>query len=214
MNGVYQSELFGDNYIPSLIGITKLNKFNSLENKNLFENSHKYVDISLDIKDTELDTLKEFFKINDKFYFENNLIFETARWQLFLDLYKDFASIPPYGKINAINKSTGELNWEIPFGQKITSNGNIVGGDINFGGILTTSGNIFFATGTPDKFIRSYDSKTGNKLWQFKMDYAGSSPPMTYLYNDEQYIIVNSSGGRFFGYEEKLGDEIYAFKIN
>ena len=85
---------------------------------------------------------------------QNNLIFETARWQLFLDLYKDFASIPPYGKINAINKSTGELNWEIPFGQKITSNGNIVGGDINFGGILTTSGNIFFATGTPDKFIK------------------------------------------------------------
>jgi len=45
------------------------------------------------------------------------------------------------------------------------------------------------------------------------MDVAGSSPPMTYLYKDEQYIVINASGGRFFGFEDKMGDYIYAFKL-
>ena len=45
------------------------------------------------------------------------------------------------------------------------------------------------------------------------MEYAGSSPPMTYIYNGEQYIVINASGGRYYGFEKKLGDAIYAFKI-
>ena len=36
---------------------------------------------------------------------------------------------------------------------------------------------------------------------------------MTYSYEGEQYIIINASGGRYYGYENILGDAIYAFKI-
>jgi len=37
---------------------------------------------------------------------------------------------------------------------------------------------------------------------------------MTYYYRVEQYIIVNSGGGKFVGYDENLGDQITAFKLN
>lgn len=213
LNGIYESELFGDNYIPSLIGLSDLDKFDSLNSLEKFQKSHKYSENKINISNSELEILKDYFVKNDLYLKENNLIYTTARWQLFLDKYKNFASIPPYGKINAINVSTGEINWQIPFGYKEIDN-KIIRGDINFGGILSTAGGISFATGTPDNFIKSFESKTGNILWQKKLDYAGSSPPMSYLYNNEQYIIVNSSGGRFYGFDEQLGDAIYAFKLN
>ena len=87
-------------------------------------------------------------------------------------------------------------------------------GDKNFGGVLSTAGNLFFATGTPDKFLYAYDSKSGEKIWEYQLPFAGSSSPMTYYYEGEQYILVNSGGGKFFGYDENLGDQMIAFKLN
>ena len=71
------------------------------------------------------------------------------------------------------------------------------------------------ATGSTDNKVYALNSKNGQILWEYEMKFAGSSPPMTYSYKGNQYIIVNSSGGRFYGYENKIhGDEIYAFKLN
>ena len=67
---------------------------------------------------------------------------------------------------------------------------------------------------TPDKNIIAYKSSDGNELWRKKLEYAGSSPPMTYMYKGEQYLIVNSSGGKYYGFEKEMGDAIYAFKLN
>ena len=36
---------------------------------------------------------------------------------------------------------------------------------------------------------------------------------MTYFYKGKQYIIVNASGGKYYGYEDELGDVIHAFRI-
>ena len=37
---------------------------------------------------------------------------------------------------------------------------------------------------------------------------------MTYTYKGEQYLIINSSGGKYYGFEKEMGDTIYAFKLN
>ena len=142
-----------------------------------------------------------------------NLLREFGSWQLFLDKDKLPASTPPWGKINAIDINTGKINWSIPFGARKIQKKTILG-DINFGGVLSTAGNLLFATGTPDKFLYAYNSKSGQKIWEYKLPFAGSSSPMTYNYNGEQYIIVNSGGGKFFGYDENLGDQMIAFKLN
>ncbi len=211
-NGLYESESTGERYFPGLNGVTKLKKFHSLKNVNNYIFSHKYSSPA-DINEDELKDLRKYLKKRDNYLIKNNLLQKRAVWQLLLDKYGNFASKPPYGKLTAFSIDTGLKNWEIPFGEKKLKNGKAIKGDMNFGGVLSTAGNILFATGTPDKKIIVFDSLTGNELWQKELEYAGSSPPMTYFYRGEQYIVVNSSGGKYYGYEEKLGDAIYAFKV-
>ena len=171
-----------------------------LKNMKTFENSHMYNENKINITEDELSTLKIFFKEYDNILKKFNLLREYGRWQLFLDKNKLPASSPPWGKITAINIDSGEINWSIPFGYRKIDQKNKVEGDMNFGGILTTAGDIFFATGTPDEFIRGYNSINGNELWKYKLPVAGSASPMTYFYKDYQYIIVNVTGGRFHGF--------------
>ncbi len=210
-NGIYESELFGDTYIPSLNGVTLTKKSESIKSLKNFKHSHKYTK-NIEISDKELALLKEYFEAHDKYLKENNLLKLSATWQLLLDKYGDFASKPPYGKLTAFDLNTGKISWQIPFGEKLINN-QIIEGDINFGGVLSTAGNISIATGTPDKNVYIFNSTNGEELWRTNLKFAGSSPPMTYLYKGEQYIIINSSGGRFYGYEKDFGDLIYAFKL-
>ena len=167
----------------------------------------------ISINDEELKKVKRYFIKQDNYLKKFNLLFAYGRWGLLLNRDKMPASIPPWGKINAIDIDTGKINWSIPFGSRKTSSGKIIG-DKNFGGVLSTAGNLVFATGTPDKFLYAYDSTSGEKIWEYQLPFAGSSSPMTYHYEGEQYILVNSGGGKFFGYDENLGDQMIAFKLN
>ena len=210
-NGLYMSEIKGDKYIPSLNGISRLNKFASLKDSKSFNYSHKYSS-KIKINNYELEDLRRYFINRDNYLYENKLLDKRADWQLLLDKYGNFASVPPYGKITSFSTITGKKKWQIPFGVKKLSETSRVEGDINFGGLLSTKGNITFATGTSDQKIYGYDSLTGKTLWEYKMKFAGSSPPMTYYYQGNQYIIVNSSGGKYYGYNNSnYGDKIYSF---
>ncbi len=210
-NGRYVREFVGDTYIPSLNGITKNRKINSLKSLDNFNYSHKYSG-KIEITEEELIILKKYFESHDKFLIENDLLKLSATWQLLLDKYGNYASLPPYGKLSALNLDNGKIVWQIPFGEKLIKD-KIIKGDINFGGVLSTAGNILIATGTPDKKIYIFNSLNGEELWQKTLKFAGSSPPMTYSYNGEQYIIINSSGGKYHGYEKDFGDLIYAYKL-
>lgn len=210
--GVYESELYGNQYIPSLVGISfkkKINSLNSLESLNY---NHKYIEKKIDISEKDLLNLNNYFLKLDSNTKKNSNLGVAAIWQLLLNEDGMFASEPPWGKITAFDLKTNNINWSIPFGYKKIKDNKILG-EINFGGLTSTSGNIFFATGTPDKYIRAYRSSDGKELWSYKMQYAGSAPPMTYSYENEQYLIVNASGGRYYGFENITGDAIYAFKI-
>tara|TARA_Y100000816_G_C26107618_1_gene589175 strand:+ start:3366 stop:5396 length:2031 start_codon:yes stop_codon:yes gene_type:complete len=212
-NGLYLSETVSDKYIPSLNGISRMKKFDSLESLEKFEYSHKYT-TKIKLEKKEIKNLKNYFINRDNYLFRNDLLQTRAVWQLLLDKNGNFASKPPYGKITSFSTLTGKKNWQIPFGEKVTLDNKRVQGDMNFGGLLSTKGNIVFATGTTNNKVYAYNSKNGKFLWEFKLEYAGSSPPMTYQYNGTQYLIVNSSGGKYYGYDDNFGDKIYAFKIN
>ena len=211
--GKYAGETEGDTYIPNLIGISFTNKQKSLNNLENFNYSHSYIKDMPEISEDELKSIKNYLNKHDKILKKFNLLREFGSWQLFLDKDGLPASSPPWGKINAIDVNTGKINWSIPFGTRKTQKKTVLG-DINFGGVLSTAGNLLFATGTPDKFLYAYHSKSGKKLWEYQLAFAGSSSPMTYYYGGEQYLLVNSGGGKFFGYDENLGDQMIAFKLN
>ncbi len=211
--GKYVGETEGDTYIPSLIGVSFTNKQKSLNSLENFNYSHSYIKGMPEINEEEFKSIKDYLNKHDKILKKFNLLREFGSWQLFLDKDKLPASTPPWGKINAIDINTGKINWSIPFGARKIQKKTILG-DINFGGVLSTAGNLLFATGTPDKFLYAYHSKSGEKMWEYQLPFAGSSSPMTYYYGGEQYILVNSGGGKFFGYDKNLGDQMIAFKLD
>ena len=192
-------------------GVSTLKKFQSLNKVSEFEYAHKYSS-KIKIDQNDLNALKNYFIDRDNYLMSKDIYRTEGKWQLLLDKYGKFASNPPHGKITSFSIKNGIKNWQIPFGE-IEINNNKTKGDMNFGGLLSTGGDITIATGTTDNKVIIIDSENGKKLWEKKLEFAGSSPPMTYIYDGEQYIIINASGGRYYGYENILGDAIYAFKI-
>ena len=90
-------------------------------------------------------------------------------------------------------------------------------GTENYSGLTGTESGLLFATGTLDKKLRIFDSENGNELWSYKLPFIGSSPPVTYLVDGEQYILINATGSFSLkkGYPDlvKFGNSIMTFKL-
>jgi glucose dehydrogenase len=119
----------------------------------------------------------------------------------------------PWGKISAIDIENRKIIWSVPFGfEENKLNGEKYNGSRNFGGTIVTSNGIIFATGTVDEYARAYDLKDGSEVWRNKLPYAGSTNPITYIYNNCQYVLFTATGGRFSWFR-KGGDSIVAYKL-
>ena len=70
---------------------------------------------------------------------------------------------------------------------------------------------MIISSGTNDGRIYFYDSITGKEIYSIQMDYIGSSPPISYMVNNEQYISVIATGG---GMNIGTGNKIYGYKLN
>tara|TARA_B110000483_G_C18182422_1_gene537568 strand:- start:211 stop:2235 length:2025 start_codon:yes stop_codon:yes gene_type:complete len=128
-------------------------------------------------------------------------------------------SKPPWGTLTALNLNTGKIIWQVPFGEyeELTSKGIPLTGTENIGGATATDGNIVLATGTIDKKFYIFDSTNGNTIFSKELPFIGSAPPTTYMANNEQYIIVHSTGGSVLKnlYPDlvETGNVLVAFKI-
>ncbi len=128
-------------------------------------------------------------------------------------------SKPPWGSLTAVNLNTGKIIWKVPFGEykELSNKGIPITGTYNYGGATATAGNLVFATGTLDNKLRAFDSRNGQELWSYTLPFSGSSPPTVYEYNNEQYILVSSTGAislrKAYPGKFKPGNKIYAFKL-
>ena len=128
-------------------------------------------------------------------------------------------SKPPWGNITAIDLNTGSKIWQIPFGEyeELSAKGVPKTGTYNYGGVTASAGNLLFATGTLDNKLRAFDTRNGEELWSYTLPFSGSSPPTIYEYNNEQYILVSSTGAislrKIYPDISKSGNKVYAFKL-
>ena len=126
---------------------------------------------------------------------------------------------PPWGTLSALNLNNGKIIWQVPFGEfEFLTKINIPKtGTENFGGVTATSGNIAIATGTLDKKMYIFNTNNGQVLYSKELPYIGSAPPSTYLYDNEQYIVLHASGGSTLqkGYPNIVdpGNVLIAFKL-
>jgi glucose dehydrogenase len=123
---------------------------------------------------------------------------------------------PPWGRLIAVNASTGDFAWEVPLG--VTDSlpeGKRNTGAQNTAGPIATAGGLVFIGATSDSRFRAFDSKTGKELWVTKLDYTASAIPITYQpKNGKQYVaIVAAVGGAGRGSESGAGKGLVVFAL-
>ncbi len=123
------------------------------------------------------------------------------------------ATKPPWGKLTEIDLNSGDIVWQIPFGEypELTARGIPVTGTENAGGSIITAGGLIFIGSTPDRQFRAFDLDTGKILWQTKLDAAAHATPSTYSIHGKQYVVTAAAGGSMV--ESPAGDEYVAFTL-
>jgi quinoprotein glucose dehydrogenase len=118
---------------------------------------------------------------------------------------------PPWGTLNAVNLSTGEIAWRIPLGEypEFKKKG-IVTGTENYGGPVVTKSGLVFIAATSDSKFRIFNKWNGKLLWETDLPAPGFATPSMYEVNGKQFIVI-ACGGSKLG--TKTGDAYVAFSL-
>ena len=120
---------------------------------------------------------------------------------------------PPWGALVAVDLKAGKILWRSSVGT--TEDRAPLGLAFNWGmplvnGVAVTAGGLVF-TGAMDAYLRAYDAKSGEELWQGRLPVPGVANPMTYLWKGEQYVVIAAGGHSESG--ATIGDAVVAFRL-
>jgi len=123
---------------------------------------------------------------------------------------------PPWGYVSAVDLKTLKKVW-------MHKNGTIRDsaplpipmplGVPTLGGPMVTGGGVAFMSATLDYYLRAYDVRTGEKLWQARLPAGGQATPMSYVSDKtkKQYVLIMAGGHGSLG--TKMGDSLMAFAL-
>ena len=86
---------------------------------------------------------------------------------------------PPRRILRALDIQTGRTAWEVPQ----------TGGRNSWGGVLSTAGGVVFFGEDSGTFM-AVDATSGRELWSFPANQFWTASPMTYSFDDRQYVAV------------------------
>ncbi len=120
---------------------------------------------------------------------------------------------PPWGAMVAVDLKAGKILWRSSVGT--TEDRAPLGLAFHWGtplvnGVAITAGGLVF-TGAMDAYLRAYDAKSGEELWQGRLPVPGVANPMTYLWKGEQYVAIAAGGHSEAG--TTIGDSVVAFRL-
>jgi quinoprotein glucose dehydrogenase len=121
-------------------------------------------------------------------------------------------SPPPWGIIAGVDLDTGDIIWRRTLGT-IEDLGGIPleTGTPTLGGPIATSGDVVFIGSTMDFYLRAFSTETGEELWKGRLPTSGNSTPMTYMWNDRQYVVIYAGGYSRIGVPPD--DKVIAFAL-
>ncbi|MEE2899827.1 MAG: PQQ-binding-like beta-propeller repeat protein, partial [Gemmatimonadota bacterium] len=115
---------------------------------------------------------------------------------------------PPWGRVTAIDMSTGDHVWQVANGRGPRDHPALAGLDLGYLGRGLGSGESFplltstllFTTvdgrGSEPPRLYAYDKATGDMVWEFELPAGVHANPMTYMYQGRQYLAVSVGRGR------------------
>ena len=120
---------------------------------------------------------------------------------------------PPWGMMVAVDLKAGKILWQSSVGT--AEDRAPLGIAFNRGtplvsGLVITAGGLAF-TGAMDAYLRAFDAKTGEELWQGRLPVPGVANPMSYLWKGEQYVAIAAGGHSESG--TSIGDSVVAFRL-
>lgn len=208
---VKQSFAKRTDYIPSLVGISKIYENLEMTLDYKLKDYHN----SLEISEEEILNLSNLFKLWDNKLTLNNKIrveANTNSWSQLLDVNNDPLINPPWGEIIKMNLLTGKIEWKKPLGSRKVDGKDKQVGTPNFGGVALNNAGLIFATGHDDGKAYILSQENGDILWEYKMEAAGSAPPTLFKINGKEYVVFLSTGGGYHNYKEK-SSTLYVFGI-
>jgi alcohol dehydrogenase (cytochrome c) len=92
-----------------------------------------------------------------------------------------FGPVPEPAKriLRAIDIQTGKVTWELPQTGTVNS----------WGGVLSTAGGVVIF-GEDSGALMAADATNGKPLWSFQTSQLWKSSPMTYMFDNTQYVAV------------------------
>ncbi len=145
----------------------------------------------------------------------NELGNARGRGRRFWDDNKWPCQEPPWGTLNAVDLSAGEIVWKVPLGvvDELIQKGVPKTGVPNLGGSIVTNGGLVFIGGTNDRRFRAFDSATGEELWEVQLEANAHATPMTFRgkENGKQYVVIAVGGGNVFS--DLTSDELIAYSL-
>lgn len=155
---------------------------------------------------------KEFIPVAHPIDSINSMPYTMTGYNKFLSPEGYPAISPPWGTLNAINLSTGELVWKIPLGEyeALKVKGIPATGTENYGGPVVTAGGIVFIAAARDGKLRAFNKFSGKLLWEYNLPAPGFATPSVYELNGKQYIVIACGGGKL---GTKSSDQYVAFAL-
>ena len=99
---------------------------------------------------------------------------------------------PPWGRLIAVNASTGDFAWQVPLGMTDgLPEGKQHTGRPAMAGAIVTAGGVLFVASTDDSRFRAFEVTSGKELWTTRLERRGNANPLTYQgKNGKQYVAL------------------------
>jgi len=139
--------------------------------------------------------------------------FGITSYEKFIDHEGYPAVQPPWGRLTAIDLTTGDFAWREVLGEypALAARGRKRTGTFLLGGSIATAGGLVFIAATADEKIRAIDSRSGAVLWEHPLPAGGYATPSTYAVGGKQYVVIACGGGN--RQQTPAGDQYVAFSL-
>ena len=123
---------------------------------------------------------------------------------------------PPWSTLAAVDLSTGDIVWQVPFGSlkhmapwplSLLSGF----GTIQMGGPMVTRSGLTFIAASADRQLRAFSTVTGEELWSDELPTTGNAVPMSYVSGGKQFVVI-AAGGNFTS-PSPPGDYLMAYSL-